>query len=356
MRQKNMVEVIIECGKNFVTTEEEQPLDVLIIEAKKLIDSAKDCGAKIVKFQTHTVEDEVHPNINITSPHFNHDRYSWVKRNSYPAEFWGEIKDYCVSVGLEFMATPMSRGAAELLDEIGVDRWKIGSGDVLDFVLLDYVRDTNKPVLLSSGMSTLEELKMSYQYLKEKVSDITILHCVSQYPCPRERLNLNTIPFLKKEFPEAKVGFSDHSLGIEASILASRMGVIVIEKHFTLDKNSWGPDHKMSLVPEEMKHLISALEGEEHVKKGFPVDKESFSIPKSALGEKGKYMNGADFRPSFLKGLYASRDLKKGEMYEPEMIYAMRPKSQWAVPSQNYPHFLGQFVPENIKKYDPVKI
>jgi len=345
-----MIEIVFEIGKNFVTTKKEQPTEVLLKEVRKLIDSAKDCGAKIVKFQVHSVEDEIHPNINITSPHFDQDRYTWVKRNSYNAEFWWAVKAYCQAVGVEFLATPMSRGAAELLnEEVGVERWKIGSGDILDFPMLDYIRDTGRPIILSSGMSTLEELRMSYEYLKEKTDDITILHCVSQYPCPRERLNLNTIPFLKKEFPEARIGFSDHSNDPISAPIAVALGAEIVEKHFTLDKNAWGPDHITSIDSEQMKWMVDKINRTSENK--FKPYK--FEV---ILGKEGKFINGVEetFRPIFRKGLYAAYDIKKNQMFESEMLMSLRPQDVNAEPSWKYPEFLGTFADRDFKKYEAI--
>lgn len=343
-----MIEIIAEIGKNFVVTEKEEPLKILLSRTRNLIQQAKEIGFNTVKFQVHNVEDEIHPNSDITSPHFNQDRISWVKRNTYPIEFWWDIKEYCRNLDIEFLATPMSRGAAILLnEEIGIDRWKIGSGDILDFVMLDYIRDSNKPIILSSGMSTLEELKKSYEYLKKKNENITILHCVSQYPCSLSALNLKTIPFLQKIFPEAKIGFSDHSLGIEGSLMAIKLGATLIEKHFTLDKNAWGPDHKASLLPNEMKELVKRIENND------------FLEPTSeTLGIETKYLQNEEavFRPVFRKGLYAARELIKGEMYESDMMYALRPQSVGGSPSEKYPEFLGKFVGSDYKKYDAIKL
>lgn len=341
------MKIICEIGKNFVTTQEPEPLDVLLARAKELILAAKKAGCDVAKFQTHSYEDEIHPETHIISPHFNHDRYGWVKRNTYPAKFWFTLKEYCREVDIEFLCTPMSRGAAEMLNEdVGVDSWKIGSGDILDFVMLDYIRDTGKPVILSSGMSSLQELKKSYDYLREKTPDVSILHCVSQYPCPLSALNLNTIPFLKKQFPEATIGFSDHSLGVEGSLMAAHVGAEIIEKHFTLDRNAWGPDHHVSLLPHEMAELTRLA------KEGV-----FFTPSPEALGVSTKYLQHDEekFRPVFHKGLYAARDIEPGEIFEPDMIYAMRPKAPGTGPgAQNYPYLLGKKIGRKFKKYEAI--
>lgn len=336
-------EVIAEIGKNFVITEQPEHEDILLDRAQTLVAEAKEAGANTVKFQVHSVEDEIHPDANIIAPHFDQDRYEWVKRNTYSERFWWHIKEYCRLIGIEFLATPMSRGAAELLDDVGVERWKIGSGDILDFVLLDYVRDSGKPIILSSGMSTLEELTKAYEYLKEKTEDITILHCVSRYPCPADKLNLATISFFKKTFPEAKIGFSDHSLRQDTGSMAATLGAEVIEKHFTLDRNAWGADHKVSLTPREFKTMVKYLTYD-------------INPPPNILGIETKLVQTEEtqLRKVFHKGLYANFDIKKGELLEPEHIISLRPKLPNARSAKDYPQFLGKFADLDYKKYEPL--
>jgi len=154
--------------------------------AKQLIDAAKNIGVDAVKFQTHNVKDEQY-NMKVFSPHFKgNDRYSWVKRNtdSTPLEmFWVPLKEYCDKLKINFFSTPMSRGAAEILSKLDVDIWKVGSADLLDFVMLDYLASTQKPIILSSGMSTLEEIDKTISFLKKRNAEIALLHCVSSYPC-----------------------------------------------------------------------------------------------------------------------------------------------------------------------------
>lgn len=341
----NRVEIIAEIGKNWVVTKYEEPLDVLIERAKVLIWKAKLAGADVVKFQVHNVDDEINQEVKITSPHFDQDRYEWVKRNTYPVSFWWEIKRYCEEKNIEFLATPMSRGSAMVLDVIGAKMWKIGSGDILDFVMLDYIRRTGKPIILSSGMSSLEELKKAYNYLREKTQDVSILHCVSQYPCPLDKLNLGTISFLKKEFPEAKIGFSDHSLEISTGKMATQLGAEIIEKHFTLNRNAWGSDHQVSLEPDEFEQMVKKIKSKTVIK-----------IPIQSVGVATKFLQEGEqkFRPIFHKGLYASRGIEKGKKLEPEDFYALRPKGD-ALRSEFYPDLLGTVAVKNYEKYESFK-
>jgi len=327
-----MVEIIAEAGKNFVISEKPESEEVLLERAKELVVAAKESGADVIKWQAHDYEDEVLP---------GSERYEWTKRNTHPEDFWWKIMQYCREVGIEFLCTPMSRGAAEMLDSLGVDRWKVGSGDVTDFVLLDSVRDSGKPVILSSGMSSLEELTQAYEYLAEKTQDITILHCVSIYPCPVEKLNLNTIPFLIKTFPEAKIGFSDHSTDIRTGAWAVSVGAEVLEKHFTLDLDAWGPDHKASLTPNQFSMFVDILK----TFKGQKFDEPAFGVETKLVQPEEMPL-----RAKFRKGLY-SAGIKKGKLISRESIYAMRPQEN-AKPANEYEEVLGTVATKDYDKYE----
>ena len=256
--------IVCEIGKNYVTTKHPESEEVLLKKAKELVDVAVEVRADVCKFQWHEL-DEIHPSAKITSPHFNQDRYEWVKRNVMSDSWWWELRLHCDKRGIEFLATPMSLGAAERMDDrLGTERWKVASGDILDFPMLEYMRDSGKHIILSSGMSSLEELKKSYNFIStDPLQKITILHCVSRYACPIENLNLSTIPFLQKEFPKAEIGFSSHCLDIRGSFLAYKLGAKIIEQHLTLDRNFWGPDHRVSLLPNEFKKMVDLIKNNE---------------------------------------------------------------------------------------------
>ncbi len=337
--------IVAEIGKNFIQTPNERPVAEYLENAKQLVKAAKDAGADAVKFQTHNVEDE-QLNIEIKSPHFDGaDRYSWVRRNTEatPLEFWKEVKRYCDGLGIVFFSTPMSRGAAQLLNQIDVPLWKVGSGDILDFVLLDYLASTGKPIIISSGMSTEEELDASVAFLKKRTDRIVVMHCISKYPCPPQELYLDTIEHLAKRY-DLPVGFSDHSLGYEAAVAAAGKGARVIEKHFSLSRDFWGSDHKVSMMPDEFKYMVGAI------RSNSTVDASQFGSGVRALDEKARA-----FRPVFRKSLMAGRDIPKGTLIAKEMVYAMRPqKHAGGLPSEEYKNVLGKRVVKNLKKYDPI--
>lgn len=350
--------IVAEIGKNFIQTQEERPVAEYLANAKTLVKAAKDAGADAVKFQTHNVEDE-QLNITVVSPHFQGaDRYSWVTRNTRatPHEtFWKPLKKYCDEIGIVFHSTPMSRGAAMILNELGVELWKVGSGDILDFVTLDYLTKTKKPIIMSSGMSTLEELDKAVDFLKRRNAEVVLLHCVSKYPCPPEHLNLLTIGFLRERYG-IPVGFSDHSIGVDSALAAVAMGAQAIEKHFSFSRDLWGADHKVSMTPEELRVLVIGVRELETnpVKRRECLEKETV---KAGMGSGTKVLqeDEAVFRPYFRKSLMAGQDIPAGAAITGEMLYAMRPQAYaGGLPSEHYEMVLGKTVSRPLKKYEPI--
>lgn len=352
--------IIAEAGKNFIQTQEEKSVSEYLTNAKQLVDEAAKSGAHAIKFQTHNVEDEV-LKIDFTSPHFTakgSDRYSWVMRNTNATpveEFWKPLKNYCDQKGIIFFSTAMSRGAAKILNEVGVNLWKIGSGDILDFVMLDFMRCSGKPIIISSGMSTLEEVEKSIKFLKEKNERVALLHCVSKYPCPPEELHLGTIEFFKHYFV-LPIGFSDHSIGSDSVSAAVAMGATVIEKHFSLSRDLYGADHKVSMTPEEFSAMVLGIE-KVRTDTAFQDEVLNSEVVKKNSGTKEKILQDdeAVFRPLFRKSLMASQDITAGTMITAEMLFAMRPQ-QYAggLPSEKYEEVLGKKTTKDLKKFDPV--
>ena len=352
--------VIADVGKNFIQTEEERSVAEYLENAKKLAKAAKDAGADAIKFQTHTVEDE-QLNISVTSPHFKGaDRYSWVTRNTNATPmdaFWQPLKRYCDYIGALFFSTPMSRASAQKLESLGVEFWKISSGDLLDFVMLDYVASTKKPVIISSGMSTLEEIDRAIAFLQKRDVPLAILHCVSKYPCPPEELNLATIQFLRDRY-QIPTGFSDHSIGIDSALAAVALGATIVEKHFTFDRKLWGADHKVSMTPDELAALVSGIRAVER----NPAMRDEYlakEIVQKGMGTPGKTMDPdeAVFRPYFRKSLMIGEDIPAGTQLRPEMIYAMRPQEYaGGLPSEYYESVLGKTTVVALKKYDHIKL
>jgi N,N'-diacetyllegionaminate synthase len=248
-----MVKVIAEIGKNFIDIEQEKLPEQLLTKANALTLAAKQAGATVAKFQTHVFEDEQHKR--------SKARYEWIKRNERGTpykEFWLPLRNLCETLDIQFMTTPMSKMAAEKINDL-VDEWKIGSGEITDYPMLRYIADTGKPIIVSSGMSDLVQVRKALDILVSGDAPITLMHCVSEYPTPIENVNLNTIKFFKDQFPNFKIGFSDHSLSVSIPSYAVMAGAVCIEKHFSFDRGAFGPDHKVSLLPDEFKKMVEMI-------------------------------------------------------------------------------------------------
>tara|TARA_B100000579_G_scaffold25171_1_gene17711 strand:+ start:2501 stop:3610 length:1110 start_codon:yes stop_codon:yes gene_type:complete len=342
------VYVIAEIGKNFIQSEDERSLDEYVSNSKKLIDAAKMSGADAVKFQTHVVEDE-QLNLHIKSPHFEaSDRYSWVLRNTNatPISFWKQIYNHCQKSNITFFTTPMSRNAVRKVNDF-VRFWKIGSGDVQDYILLNEILKTKKPVILSTGMVSFSELEEVVSYITDNGTDLVILYCVSQYPCPKEAFNLSTIEALRDKYPNITIGFSDHSIGSEVALAAVKIGARVIEKHFSLDRDFWGSDHKVSMVPKEMKAMVDSIKSKDFER----IDSSKF------YGHVDRELEGANniYRPYFEKKLVAAENLPSGVILTEEIMYAMRPSKEIVgIPSNKIRSIIGKKTTVPINKYQPI--
>ena len=235
-----------------------------IQNAIKMIDAARLAGANAVKFQTFTAQALVTistPKVKYqedTTPS-NEDHYSMIENLELSREDHIKIFNYCNSIEIDFISTPYDIDSARFLNEIGVSIFKVASADIVDLPLHEYLASLNKPVIIATGMSTLGEIDEVVKiYRKYKNLNICLLHCVSNYPCLNESLNLNAINTIAQTF-QLPVGFSDHSIGNIAACLSTALGVKVIEKHFTIDKNLPGPDHKASSTPDEFHSLVSMI-------------------------------------------------------------------------------------------------
>lgn len=344
--------IIAEIGKNFIQTEEDRPVAEYLQNAKDLVDAAKEAGADAVKFQTHVLEDEFLQGLTVVSPHFKgSDRVKWITRNEKATplgEFWKPLKEHCDKKDIIFFSTAMSRKAAEKLDKVGVPFWKVGSGDVQDYATLDFMIETKKPIIISSGMVSLSELDEVIKHITGKGSPLVVLYCISQYPCPLEYFNLSTIEYLKEKYPDIIIGFSDHSVGDHTVDLAAiKLGAKVIEKHFSFGRDLWGADHKVSMTPEELRAMVSAIRSNEYE----AVDVSPF------YGVREKELEGANniFRPYFNKSLMAGADIPEGTVITKEMIYAMRPKMYaGGLPAEKFYEVIGKQARKALKKFEPI--
>ena len=218
--------------------------------ALKLIKKAALSGADIVKFQMHIAECETLKNAPNPKYFNNEDRYSYFKRTSFTLKEWKKIKKYCEQNNTEFLCSPFSIEAVDLLEKINVKYYKVPSGELTNLPLLEKLKKTGKKIILSTGMSNYKEIDNAVKIFDKK--KIILLQCSSIYPCPLDQVGINVINEFFKRY-KCKVGFSDHTLGFSAAFLAASRGASLIEKHFTLSRKMYGSDAKNSMEPDEFK-------------------------------------------------------------------------------------------------------
>ncbi|MCR4817545.1 MAG: N-acetylneuraminate synthase [Fretibacterium sp.] len=282
--------------------------------ARRLVDVARAAGANCVKFQTFRAK-------NLASCGAGRAAYQKVtvgegsqqdmlRRLELSYKEFAELKEYCVQAGIQFLSTPFDLESIDFLISMDMPFWKIPSGEITNLPYLLRIARTGKPVVLSTGMSTLEEVSAAMEVLKKDGSGpVTLLHCNTEYPTPMKDVNLRAMLTLRDTF-HCEVGYSDHTLGIDIPIAAAALGAIIIEKHFTLDRNMEGPDHKASLEPEGLTAMVRGIRNVE-LALGTGVKEPSESEEKNIAIAR--------------KSIVALRNIRKGEVFTGENITVKRP-------------------------------
>ncbi len=306
--------------------------------AKKLVDIAVEAGTDAVKFQTFKAENVVTKNApkadyQAKNTGSNESQHEMLKELELSEDEFKELYKYTKRRGIIFLSTPFDFESVDFLEELGVPAFKVSSADLTNLPFLKYIAEKRKPIILSTGMGTLGEIEEAINTIKNAGNeDIILLHCVTSYPAKFESLNLRAIQTLKEAF-KLPVGFSDHSLGIYASIAAVALGAVVIEKHFTLDKNLPGPDHKASLNPEELKEMI-----------------EEIRIIEKALGDgiKRAAPEEIEIRRVVRRSIVAKVDIPKGATITKDMITFKRPET--GLSPKYYKEIIGKKARKKINK------
>jgi N-acetylneuraminate synthase len=232
--------------------------------AKEMIIKAKEAKADYIKFQTFSADELVLPdtekaNYQTVNDKIKESQFMMLKRLELSKQDFVELKGVCDRIQIGFLSTPFDISSIDFLEKMKLDFWKVPSGEITNYPYLKKIALTGKKVVMSTGMSSLEEIEQAIEVLRSNgSSDIVIMHCTTEYPTPFQDANLYAIKTLQKKFA-CKVGYSDHTLGIEASIAAVALGATIIEKHFTLNKNMQGPDHSASLEPKELNNLVNSV-------------------------------------------------------------------------------------------------
>lgn len=290
-----------------------------INNAFQLIDVAVEAGVDCVKFQTFKAEKLVSKNAKKAQYQIqntgkeNDSQFDMLKKLELSHDDHRRLVDYCKSKNIRFFSTAFDLESLEYLKDIGLELVKIPSGEITNLPYLRKAAQLFSKVILSTGMSTMDDIAAAVNvFRKESVSDITILHCNTEYPTPMEDVNLKAMLAIKEQF-QTSVGYSDHTLGIEVPIAAVALGAKVIEKHFTLDRSMSGPDHAASLEPNELKAMVQAIRNIELTMNGNGVKEPSESETKNITIAR--------------KSIVASRQIFKGDFFSEENMTVKRPGS-----------------------------
>lgn len=307
-------------------------------KAHDYIDAIATTGVDAIKFQTHIAEAEssIYEPFRVKFTDEYATRFDYWKAMEFTFEQWQELKAHCDKVGLEFISSPFSNAAVDLLEEVGVNCYKIGSGEVNNFLLLKRIAQTGKPVILSSGMSSYQELDKTIKFLKSKEIEFSILQCTTAYPTQPEEYGLNVIQELRARY-NVPVGFSDHSAKIETSIAAVALGAEIVEFHAVFSKNDFGPDVTSSLTIDEIKTLTEAVR----------------NIEKALMKPVDKFDNSkfTELKSIFEKSLSINKDLKAGHIIQFSDLEAKKPANKGIKASQ-FNNVIGETLLRDMKQSD----
>lgn len=302
------------------------------------IDALSQTGVDAVKFQMHIAEAESseHEPFRVQFSLVDKTRFDYWKRMGFSLNQWKAIKQHCDAKGLDFICSPFSNLAVDWLEEIGVEQYKIGSGEVNNFLLLEKIAQTGKPIILSSGMSSYYELDNAVAFLEERNVNYSILQCTTAYPTQPEQYGLNVIQELKTRY-HVPIGYSDHSAKTETCIAATTLGASILEFHVVFDRQLFGPDSRSSLTISETQELVLAVR---NIAKALfqPINKNS-------------NQEFADLKQIFEKSIAVNKDLSQNHVLTFEDLEAKKPKG-FGIDASQFQEVLGKSLNRDLKQWD----
>ncbi len=302
--------------------------------AKQFIKAAADCGVDAVKFQTHIFEAESLPNAPNPAYFKDETRKEYFERTAFNLEQYKNLKEFAENeCSVDFFSSPFSIEAVDFLLQVGVSVFKIPSGEVSNIPLLEHINKTGKEVILSSGMSSWEELDRAVSVF-DNIDYLTILQCTSEYPCKPENSGLNVMLEIRDRY-KCKIGFSDHTIGIGVPLTAVVLGADVVEKHFTLSKLMYGSDAKNSTEPEEFKQMVANIRAAE-IAMYSKIDKDA------------KVKELGNMKHVFEKSIVSNKELLKGHIITMEDLAFKKPGD--GIPAREYNNIIGSIVLQTISK------
>jgi N,N'-diacetyllegionaminate synthase len=302
------------------------------------IDAVAKTGVQAIKFQMHIAEAEssIHEPFRIKFSYEDETRFDYWKRMEFTLEQWKDIKKHCDEVGLDFICSPFSNLAVDWLEEIGIAAYKVGSGEVSNLLLLEKITQTRKPIIISSGMSSYDELDQTVAFLKNKNADFSILQCTTAYPTEPQQFGLNVIAELKERY-DVKIGFSDHSAKIATGIAAIALGAEILEFHVVFHREMFGPDAIASLTIEETKALVESVG----------------AILEAITHPNHKNNNGSfsELKAIFEKSLAINKNVSKGHVVTFDDLESKKPKG-FGISATEFANVIGKKITKDKYRWD----
>ena len=301
-------------------------------KALKLVDSAVECGAEVVKFQCHITEKEMIPTEMTPGKISSEKLWDIIKRCELKIEEEYELMEYCKKKEIIFLSTPFSREAADRLNKMNIPAFKIGSGECNNLPLIHHVSSLNKPIILSTGMNDISSIKTSVDIINSYGVPLALMHCTSMYPTPYEKVRLGAINELRENFPLIPIGLSDHSLDIWTCLGAVSLGASILEKHFTISRSWPGPDTSISIEPNELQSLI----------KGARAIWQARGGSKTILEEEKPVIDFA------YASIVSIKNIKKGDKLSLDNIWVKRP-GNGGILAKDFESIIGKVAKKDIK-------
>ncbi len=302
------------------------------------IDALAQTGVDTIKFQTHIAEAEssIYEPFRVKFSYVDKTRYDYWQRMEFSLTQWQGIKQHCQDVGLKFLSSPFSNKAVDLLEKLDVQRYKIGSGETNNLLMLDKIVKTGKDIIVSTGMSSFSEIDKTLSYLNDFGNQVSIMQCTTKYPTEPEDIGLNVIGELQKRY-NLPVGFSDHSGKIFASLAAVSLGADIIEVHSVFDKQMFGPDSKSSLTMSDIKQLVDGV--------------RFIEASLSSKVDKGDNTGFADLKHIFEKTLAINKNKQMGQLIELDDLEAKKPANK-GISASDYKMVVGKKLNCNLNQWD----
>lgn len=309
--------------------------------AHSYIDALAATGVDAIKFQTHIAEAEssAYEKFRVNFSYEDQTRFDYWKRMEFTPEQWEGLKKHCEDKGVEFISSPFSNRAVDLLEQLGVKRYKIGSGEVNNLLLLKRIGRTGKPVILSSGMSSLEELDKSIEFLKPFGNELSVLQCTTAYPTQAADWGLNVIQLLRERYG-LPTGFSDHSGDIYACLAATALGAEILEFHAVFNRQMFGPDAPASLDINQIKQLVNGV--------------RQITTSVSEPINKNDNSRFTELKGIFEKTLSVNRNVRAGEVITEEMLEAKKPKNM-GINAGLFESVIGKKAKRDLQQWDFLK-